>query len=61
MQSEIAHLREALARRDTQIDQQNKLLAVATQQNGQLLNQLEPPRVSLGEQLSQWVAKFQSP
>ena len=56
MQSEIEHLRDALARRDTQIDQQNQLLAMLTQQNGQLMNQLPPPPVKLLTRLKLWLS-----
>ena len=54
MQSEIEHLRDALSRRDTQIDQQNQLLAMLTQQNGQLVNQLPPPSTTLLTRLKLW-------
>ena len=56
MQSEIEHLRDALSRRDTQIDQQNQLLAMLTQQNGQLVNQLPPPPTKLLTRLKLWLS-----
>ena len=40
MQSKIDHLREALHKRHTQIEQLNHLLAMQTKQNHQLLAQL---------------------
>ena len=47
MQSEIAHLRDQLTNRDKQIDQLSHLLAMTTQQNGELTRQLPPPRESV--------------
>ena len=44
MQSEIAHLRDQLTNRDKQIDQLSHLLAMTTAQNGELTQQLPPPR-----------------
>ena len=59
MQSEIEHLREALHRRDTQIEQQNKLMAMLTQQNDRLLIQLPLNRgASVMERVSQWGARL---
>ena len=51
LRSEIQHLRDQLARRDDQIDalthaidQNQKLLAMQTQNNAQLSRQLDPPQ-----------------
>ena len=52
MQSEIDHLRQALDKRDTQIEQLNQLLAMQTQQNHQLIAQLPPPRQSIAERIT---------
>ena len=60
MQSEIEHLRDALSRRDTQIDQQNQLLAMLTQQNGQLMPQLPPPPTTLLTRLKLLSVRFSS-
>lgn len=48
MRTEITYLREMLDRKNTQIDQQNQLIAMTSQQNGQLLNQFPPPRRLMG-------------
>ena len=60
MQSEIDHLRDALDKRDTQIEQLNQLLAMQTQQNHQLIAQLPPPRQSLTERIGKLFAKFRA-
>ena len=44
MQSEIDNLRDQLSNRDTQIDQLNQLLAMTTQQNSTLTQQLPAPK-----------------
>ena len=51
LRAEIEHLRRSLARRDTQIDQLNTLLAMQTQQNDSLVAKLPNPRQTLGERL----------
>ena len=51
LRAEIEHLRQSLARRDTQIDQLNTLLAMQTQQNESLVAKLPNPRQTLGERL----------
>ena len=58
MRTEIKYLREMLDRKDTQIDQQNQLIAMTAQQNGQLLNQRPAPRRSMGERVGRWVARL---
>ena len=58
MQSEIDHLREALQKRDTQIEQLNSLLAMQTKQNSELIAQLPPPRPSLTERITKLFAKL---
>lgn len=51
LRSEVKHLRESLARRDTQIDRLNHLLAMQTQQNTELTAKLPAPRPSLTQRL----------
>lgn len=51
LRSEVKHLRELLARRDTQIDQLNHLLAMQTQQNTELTAKLPDPRPRLTQRL----------
>ena len=58
MQSEITHLREALHKRDTQIEQLNAILAMQTQQNTQLIAQLPPPRQTIAERITKLFAKL---
>ena len=60
MQSEIDHLRDALHKRDTQIEQLNQLLAMQTQQNTQLIAQLPAPRPSLTERIGKLFAKLRA-
>lgn len=58
MRTEVKYLREMLDRKDAQIDQQNQLIAMTTQQNGQLLTRLSAPRPSMGERVGRWVARL---
>ena len=60
MQSEIDHLRDALHKRDIQIEQLNQLLAMQTQQNHQLIAQLPAPRPSLTERITKLFAKLKA-
>ena len=58
MQSEITHLREALQKRDTQIEQLNAMLALQTTQNTQLIAQLPDPRPTLTERIGKLFSQF---
>ena len=51
LRAEIEHLRESLARRDTQIDQLNTILAMQTQQNDSLVAKLPNPHTTFAERL----------
>ena len=51
MQSEIDNLRRQLSNRDTQIDQLNHLLAMTTQQNSTLTQQLPAPKQPILDRL----------
>ena len=65
LQSEIAHLRDQLStkdsqlsNRDNQINQLNQLLAMTSAQNGELTKQLPAPRQSLLHQLRSAIARL---
>lgn len=51
MQSEIAHLRDQLSSRDTQIDQLNQILAMTSAQNSALNRQLPAPKKPILDRL----------
>ena len=51
LRAENEHLRQSLARRDTQICQLNTILALQTHQNDSLVAKLPNPRPTLGERL----------
>ena len=58
MRQEVKYLREMLDRKDAQIDQQNQLIAMTTQQNGQLLTRRPAPRPSMGERVGRWMDRL---
>ena len=63
MQSEITHLRDQLQGRDTQIDHLTQLLAMQTNQNTLLVEQLDPPplpRTSLYTRFTELIAKLKN-
>ena len=63
MQSEITHLRDQLQGRDTQIDHLTQLLAMQTNQNTLLVEQLNPPpppRTSLYTRFTELIAKLKN-
>ena len=60
MKSEISHLREQLDKRETHIDHLSQILAMQTQQNTQLIEQLNEPRPSVYDRITGLMARLRN-
>ena len=58
MRSEIEFLRAELERRNTQIDQQNQLLAMAHQEKETLIQRLPPERRTIVQRMNKLLDRF---